>query len=139
MPSDTTHSPQSATTPAPRTATRTLFQIAAGLSVLALVFQFVTAGQILSNNQAATTLHGTGAITVHVIFGLTMLAAAAHWLLHRGAWWPTVLAAVMFAFSFAQAKLGHTGIMWAHVPGAIILTIGIVWTAASAFSRSSRH
>jgi hypothetical protein len=136
MPTNIDHSQQ---TTHPTSTTLRLLQVPAVLSVLALVFQFVTAGQILSDNQAATALHGTGAIAVHVVFGLTMVAAAVHWRLHHMPWWPTVLAAVMFVLSFVQAKLGDAGILWAHVPGAIVLTIGVVWLAAWTFSRSAHR
>jgi hypothetical protein len=136
MPADTGHSQQITHS---RAATLRLLQVTAVLSVLALVFQFVTAGQILSDNQAAIALHGSGAIAVHVILGLTMLAAAGYWWRHHRPWWPTVLAAVMFVLSFVQARLGDAGMLAAHVPTAIVLTIGVVWVAAWAFSRGARH
>jgi hypothetical protein len=124
---------------ATRSVTVSLLRAVAVLSVLALVFQFVTAGQLLSNNKAALALHGDGAIAAHVLFGLTMVAAGIHWRLQHTPWWPTVLAIVMFALSFAQAKLGANGMLWAHVPGAIVLTVGIVWIAAWAFHHDTHR
>lgn len=126
------------TTHPPRGTTLMLLRVTAGLSVLVLAFQFVTAGQILSDNQAAHALHGNGAILLHVVFGLTMVAAAAHWWAHRAPMWPMVLAVVMFVLSFVQARLGDNGILWAHVPGAIVLTVGVLGCCLGLQSRRTQ-
>lgn len=68
-----------------------MLQLAAVLSLLSLLFQFVTAGQILSDSQVALLLHGDGAIAFHVVTGLAMLAAATHWRTRRARSWPTVV------------------------------------------------
>ncbi|MGH3504964.1 MAG: hypothetical protein ACRDQA_29320 [Nocardioidaceae bacterium] len=124
---------------APATATLRALQATAVVSVLALIYQFITAGQILSDNKPALDLHGAGAIAVHVLFGLTLLAATAHWRLRHAPLWPTVIAAVVFALSFLQAHLGTDDTLWAHVPGALVLTVGLVWVTSWSFSRSARN
>lgn len=101
------------------------------LSVVAILWQGATAGEILMESRAAFEYHEAGAIVVHVLTGLVAVAAFVLWRETRGARWPMVVAAVVFAASFLQAWLGGDETMWAHVPGALILMLGaaavLVW------------
>jgi hypothetical protein len=108
-------------------------QTTAVLSLLVLLCQFVTAGRILSKAHTAG-LHGAGAIALHVITGLLVLAT----LLHAragGARWPVVVSAAVFVASFVQAAIGDAGNMKLHVPGALLLVVGTVWVTAWAFQK----
>ena len=101
-------------------------------SVAVLAWQFVTAAGLLTGGDVGP--HGTGAIVLHVVTGLTTLAAV--WLgAVRGPWWPAVLAAAVFAFTFVQASFGEISGLSVHVPGAMALTVGSVWLAAWGFLR----
>jgi hypothetical protein len=100
---------------------RTL-QVAAALTVLCILVQFVTAGQLLSQNEGALSLHGNGAIVMHVLTAVATIAAFLHWRATRGPLWPTVLSAVVFVGSFVQAYLGDEGVMSVHVPLAMLLS-----------------
>jgi hypothetical protein len=106
------------------------------LTVVALLFQFLTAGGFVgrSGAEGAEAAHGTGAIVLHVVSGLTVLAAALVW---RGgaALWPLVVATLVFALSFLQAYVGSYGPLVVHVPGAMVLTVGAVLVAAWSFTR----
>jgi hypothetical protein len=127
------------TTAVPRTATLTAVQVTAVLTLLAVAFQFVTAGELLANHPGVLEVHGGGAIALHVISGLTVVAAALHWRRRGITVWPAVLAAVLFVLTFIQAELGDRGVMWAHVPCAMILTVGVVWLVVWSFGRSARR
>jgi hypothetical protein len=108
-------------------------QAAAALSVLALLWQFVTAGRILSRVDALAA-HGGGALGLHVTTLLLVVAT----LLHAragGPRWPVAVSAVVFIATFVQAALGEAGNMSAHVPGALVLTAGTIWVTAWAFRR----
>jgi hypothetical protein len=125
------------TQPAPTagrtSATIRAVQVAAALSVLALIWQFATAGRILDGS-AAVDVHGVGAIALHVVTALLVGAA----LLHAragGARWPVVVSGVVFVATFVQAAIGDAGNMTAHVPGALVLTVGTVWITGWAFQR----
>jgi hypothetical protein len=110
-------------------------QAATVLVVVALIWQFATAGRILSG-ATATGLHGAGAIALHVTTALVVVAT----LLHAragGARWPVVVAVLVFACTFVQAALGSAGNMSAHVPGALVITAGTVWLTAWAFRRQA--
>lgn len=109
------------------------------LSLVSLAFQFVTAGELVAHSGASPDVHGGGAIVLHVITGLTTLAAAMHWRKRHTAVWPALVAGLVFVFSFVQAALGDIGAMWAHVPGALVLTVGAVWVAAWSFGRAARR
>ena len=114
----------------PRTASGNLqmLRIAALASVLALLWQFVTAGQLVTGNDI-TGLHGVGAAALHVTTGLTAVAAFLHWRRTRADQAVLVGAAVVFVLTFVQAALGGAGAVAAHVPGALVVTVGVVWLA----------
>ncbi len=114
-------------------------QVLAVLSVLNLVCQYVTAGQILPRGGPLVGLHATGAIVLHVVTGLLALAAIAYGRVQRGPWWPAVLAVVVFVLSFVQAYYGEHTNLKIHVPGALVLTVGIVWITAWSFTRVVRR
>jgi hypothetical protein len=114
-------------------------QVLALLAVLNLVCQYVTAGQILPRGGPAIGLHATGAIVLHVVTGVLALAAILYGRAERGPWWPAVLAVVVFVLSFVQAYFGDEGNLEVHVPGALVLTVGIVWLAAWSFTRAVRR
>jgi hypothetical protein len=103
-------------------------RIAALASVLALLWQFVTAGQIVSGNDLKG-LHGAGAAALHVTTGVTVVAAFLHWRRTRSDVAVLVGAAVVFLLTFVQAGLGGTRVLEAHVPGALVVTVGVVWLA----------
>ncbi|MCZ2836199.1 hypothetical protein [Modestobacter sp. VKM Ac-2985] len=111
-------------------------QATAVLSVVVLLWQFATAGQLMSEADAMDS-HGAGAIALHVVGGLLVVAT----LLHAragGARWPVVVAAAVFVAGFVQAWIGDAGNMAAHVPGSLVLAVGTVWLTAWAFQRSPR-
>lgn len=132
-----TSTSSASTTVSPATTLRAL-QVLAVLSVLSLAFQFVTAGQLFPDG-GPEEVHATGAIALHVLTGLTALAAGAHWYLTRGPVWPAGLAAAVFVLTFVQAYLGGRSTLAFHVPGALVLTIGVVWVTAWSFSRHAKH
>ena len=68
-------------------------QVLATLSVLSLLFQFVTAGTLFGRAEGLEETHATGAIVLHVLTGLTAIAAGLHWRATKGSIGPTVLAA----------------------------------------------
>lgn len=120
----------------PGTATPLLaLRVAAAATVLALAWQFVTAGELLGPAGASDDLHAAGAIALHVVS--LAAATAALWFRQRtaGPLWPSVVAVAVFAAGFVQAALGSSGVMAAHVPGAMVLTTGSVWLLAWSLSR----
>ncbi len=68
-----------------------------------------------------------------------MLAAAADWRLRHTTPWPTVVMAAAFVLGFIQARLGDDGILWAHVPCALLLTVAVAWVTAWSFNRAGRR
>jgi hypothetical protein len=114
-------------------------QVAAALTVLCMLVQGVTAGQLLSRDEGALSLHGGGAIVMHVLSAVATIATFLHWRATRGPLWPTVLSAVVFVGSFVQAYLGEAGVMSVHVPLAMVLTACavavVVWSMVPAARR----
>jgi uncharacterized membrane protein len=112
------------------------FQVLAALTVLELLVQYVTAGQLIgpAHDHAARELHETGAVVLHVLSGLTTLAAITLWRVHRSPVWPAVLSVVVFVLTFVQAYLGEEDTLYLHVPGAMILTLGSVWLLVWSFT-----
>ena len=103
--------------------------IASVASLVALLWQFVTAGQVVSGTDLLA-LHAIGAGALHVTTGLTLVAAVVHWRRTRSDQVVVVGAAVVFVLTFVQAALGGAGNVAAHVPGALVVTVGVVWLAA---------
>jgi hypothetical protein len=112
-------------------------RITAVLSVAVLACQFVTAGQLFPRG-GPLALHGGGAIVLHVVTGLLTVAAVLYARADRGPWWPAAVAAVVFVLSFVQAYFGEHTNLAIHVPGALVLTVGIVWVTAWSFTRVRR-
>jgi hypothetical protein len=102
-------------------------RISAALSVLTVVWQGATAGELLMRHPTALGYHSAGAIVLHVFTALTALAAFLLWRRSRAPLWPTVLAAVVFVATVCQAALGDGGILYLHVPLALLLMLGSAW------------
>jgi peptidoglycan/LPS O-acetylase OafA/YrhL len=103
------------------------------LSVLVLVCQFVTAGQLFHRG-GPLELHATGAVVLHLVTGLTALGAVWHQRATHGPRWPAILAGLVFVLTFVQAYFGDRSTLAVHVPGALVLSIGTVWIAAWSFT-----
>jgi uncharacterized membrane protein YozB (DUF420 family) len=112
------------------------FQVLAALTVLELLVQYLTAGQMLGpvHDHTAREVHETGAVVLHVLSGLTTIAAVVLWRRRRTPLWPALLSAVVFVLTFVQAYLGDDETLYLHVPGALILTVGSVWLLAWSFT-----
>jgi hypothetical protein len=118
------------------TSAQRIVQGAAALALLALLWQFATAGRLLGGADVLGA-HGAGAIALHVTTGLLLAAVALHWRRSRGPIWPVALAWLVFLATFGQAALGSAANMAAHVPGAMVLTVGTVWLTVWAFRASA--
>lgn len=107
------------------------FQAFSALTVLVVLFQFVTAGQLFGpvDPEAA---HAAGAIVLHVVSGVAAIAA---FLLWRGKAISTgllVLAVAVFGYSLVQAAIGGRSTLYVHIPGAMLLTAGATWLLVAA-------
>jgi hypothetical protein len=115
----------------------TAVRVLAVLTVLNLAYQFVTAGQLFPRG-GPEELHSAGAVVLHVLSGLSAVAALGYWRMRGAPAWPGVLAAVVFVLSFVQAYFGDRSTLYVHVPGAMILTVGAVWVAAWSFTPGAK-
>jgi hypothetical protein len=126
----------SSTTVPPDVRLRRALQVAAVLTLLSLAFQYVTAGQLFPRD-GPEELHAGGAIVLHVLSGLTAVAAVLLWRRGGSSVRMAVLAGVVFVLTFVQAATGGRDTLWIHVPGALVVTVGAVWVAVWSFSRST--
>jgi hypothetical protein len=113
-------------------------QVLSGLSVLSVLFQFVTAGQLLGSGGGSVAVHGAGAIALHVVTGLTTVVAFLLARRDRAFLRPALVAAVVFVATFVQAALGSAGNLALHVPGAMVVTVGAVWVFVDALRGGAR-
>ncbi|QXG77618.1 hypothetical protein KUM42_09040 [Modestobacter sp. L9-4] len=113
---------------------RRALQVAAMLTLLSVGFQYVTAGQLFPRG-GPEELHAGGAIVLHVLSGLTAVAAVLLWRRGGCSVRMAVLAGVVFVLTFVQAATGGRDTLWVHVPGAMVVTVGAVWVAVWSFSR----
>jgi len=132
----TTH----ASTSAPRTSSGLVraFQVLAALAVVNVLFQFITAGQLFPDGGPAGA-HGTGAIVLHVLSGLAAITAVLLWRQGQLGVAPMVLAVVVFAYTFLQAYWGGYRSLYIHIPGAMLLTVGVVWVLFTSLRLSARR
>ena len=122
-----------------------LLRIGAVASLAALLWEFVTAGQLITYNMDFLPLHYGGAFAVHAATGLLALAALMVWLRSRnrtnGTRSPelTLLVVSLGAFvtGFPQAATGTYGPLQLHVPLALLLASLTVWAAVLAFRHRS--
>jgi heme A synthase len=109
-----------------------VLQSTAVLSVLTIVWQGATAGELITRHPTALEYHQGGAVVLHVFTALTAIAALLLWRTTRGPLWPTVLAAVVFVGTIVQAALGDDATLYLHVPLALVLMLGsgtvLVWS-----------
>ncbi|MCW2536597.1 MAG: hypothetical protein JWQ26_2296 [Modestobacter sp.] len=101
-------------------------QVSAVLTVVSLAFQFVTAGQLFPQG-GPEQLHAGGAVVLHVLSGLTAIAAVQLRRRHGAPDGLAVLVVVVFVATFVQAATGGRSTLWLHVPGAMVLTAGAAW------------
>ncbi|HEV7727364.1 MAG TPA: hypothetical protein VGO74_10595 [Modestobacter sp.] len=101
-------------------------QVSAVLTVVSLAFQFVTAGQLFPQG-GPEQLHAGGAVVLHVLSGLTAIAAVQLRRRHGAPDGLAVLVVVVFVATFVQAATGGRPTLWLHVPGAMVLTAGAAW------------
>lgn len=114
------------------------FQALAALAVVNVLVQFLTAGQLFPNGGPALA-HAAGAIVLHVLSGLAAVAAVLLWRQGQLTIASAALAVVVFGYTFLQAYWGGYSSLWIHVPGAMLLTVGVVWVLFVSLRLSTRH
>ncbi|MBR8743865.1 hypothetical protein [Nocardiopsis sp. MG754419] len=123
----------------PVSGTEWVLRVAVLASLAALLWEFVTAGQLVTYNLDALPLHYAGAFAVHVATGVQLLAAGAVWFSHgRGPGTDRTIALtslVAFVLAFPQAAMGTYGPLQAHVPLALLLVAVVVWSAVLIWRR----
>ncbi|WP_375424107.1 hypothetical protein [uncultured Friedmanniella sp.] len=132
---------QTATTSSSGLATPTpllrALQVLAGLAVLNVLFQFITAGQLFPSG-GPDQLHAAGAILLHVVSGLATIAAFVLWRTGRITLGLAALTFGVFVWGFIQAAIGGYDTLYLHVPGAMLLTGGVVWLFLASLRARSR-
>lgn len=118
-------SPAVHTTPTTTPLVRVL-QVLAALSVVNVLVQYLTAGQLFPSG-GPQELHAAGAIVLHVISGLAAVVAVVLWRQAIVRLRLAVLAVAVFGYTFIQAAIGGYDTLYMHVPGAMLLTAGVVW------------
>ncbi|MFD1543290.1 hypothetical protein [Nonomuraea guangzhouensis] len=111
----------------------TAFKIITVLNTLSVLFQAVTAGQLLSG--ASAGLHGLGAGAVHLLGLAQLVAAVLVWRPGRGAGWPAVVGLAILLLGFVQSAVGGSGVMTVHVPLGMAVFGLSVWLLVWAWRR----
>lgn len=117
-----------------------LYQLFSVLTAASVLFQFITAGQLFPDG-GPEEIHAGGAIVLHVVSGLAVIAAFILWRRGQMTTAQAALPVVVFAFTFIQAATGGRTSLAVHVPGAMILTAGAIWqlTVALRPTRAGRR
>lgn len=99
-------------------------RIGTSVFVAALLFQAVTAGELLGGAPGWLTVHGLGATSVH---SGALVAAVGAIMLWRQGKWPAFINTGLFLLTFVQSMTGGAGNLALHVPTAIVLTVLATW------------
>jgi hypothetical protein len=110
------------------------YRVFAALALVNVLFQFITAGQLFPSGGPGG-LHAGGAIVLHVLSGLAAVAAVVLWRRGQVSLATTALTVVVFGYTFLQAYWGGYSSLWIHVPGAMLLTVGVVWVLFASLRR----
>jgi hypothetical protein len=121
-------------TAAPLSWTTQALRAVVVLHVVALLFQAVTAGQLLSS-PGGRTLHMTSGVALAVIGLLHLVMAILVWRPGGGSAGFILLAALLLAFTIVAAILGGAGVKTVHVPLGVLLFGGGVAQLFRAFAR----
>ena len=108
-----------------------LYQLFSILTAASVLFQFITAGQLFPDG-GPEEVHAGGAIALHVVSGLAVIATFILWRRGHMTTAQASLPVVVFVFTFIQAATGGRTSLAIHVPGAMILTLGATWQLVSA-------
>ena len=108
------------------------------LTCLTVLYQATTTGEIFMRNEVRGKLDAYQAVAMYVLTGLTMIAAFVHRRVGAAPWWPSVVAAVVFALSFVLALVGQQSGLYVHVPLALALMIGATVVATWALTARPR-
>jgi hypothetical protein len=109
------------------------------LSTLNLICQGISAGELLMESHTFREVHEVGAIVLHVLCGLTALAAIWYWRTSKAGLSIAVLSALVFIATFVQAWYGHGRTLYIHVPLAMLLMIGAGWVLAWSWLMPARR
>ena len=135
----TTEHPTASKARASIPATLPILRITAVLAVLSILWQAYSASNVIVAGGAALGPHEIGAVVAHVTTGLLAFGAALHSWTTRGPVWPAALSAVVFVATFVEASLGHEVTLWAHVPLAMLITIGTTTVLVRSWASSARR
>jgi hypothetical protein len=113
------------------------FQALTVLTVLNVLLQFLTAGHLFPDG-GPEQLHGAGAITLHLVSGLAAIVAVILWRRNAVTVSLPLLATVVFLATLVQAAIGGRSTLSVHVPGAMVLTLGVTWLLVLALRLSPR-
>ncbi|WP_329621011.1 hypothetical protein OG357_11265 [Streptomyces sp. NBC_01255] len=117
------------TTPAP--GRFTFSQVAVALQTLALFFQAVTAGMLLSGS-LGTTLHDAGSKVMYGASMLYLVAAILAWRRGGGSPRPALYATGFLVLASAQVVLGVMHVPSVHVPlGIVMFALSVLALAAT--------
>jgi hypothetical protein len=94
------------------------------LHAVLVVAQPVLIGGYLEGNFDLVSVHGVNGSLLPLTAFLALAAAVVYWAL-RGRAWPVAAIAGLWTAEVVQMVLGHTRVLWVHVP----LGVGIVGLA----------
>lgn len=105
----------------------TVVRACTGLTLLVILYMGATAGEIFTVAQPWLMLHGAGAIVLHVLTGVTVVAVFLVQRASGGSLTPVIVAAAIFVATFLQALAGTIATLWIHFPFAVLITLATAW------------
>ncbi len=107
-------------------------RVAAILTLGTVATLFSSAG-VLVQDGTGLNIHGTAALTIHILTGLLALTLAVRAWVSRVGLWAAVAAVVVFGLTFAQAVLGSRTTLAFHIGGSLVIAVTCTWLTAWTF------
>jgi hypothetical protein len=121
----------SAGRPTERSGLHLALRIFITLQAAAILFQGVTAGQLLNGTDSMKDVHASGAAAVHLTALVQLVLAILWWRPGRGAGWPALVSLLIALLGFVQSAVGGSHNLAVHVPlGMALLGVSVailVW------------
>lgn len=105
-----------------------VLRVLATLWLAQLLAQVVLAAEFVSGNTALFTAHSLNGSMMTTLPFFMIVAGLLHLTVGRGKWWLLAVPVALLLLCEAQAILGYTRVVGAHiVGGTVLLTIATVW------------
>lgn len=124
---DSSPSPQAGSERPRRSASGTVLRVVVWMITIQVALQPVFAGMLLEGDQTGRMLHLINGSLIELTALLLLVASIVAWRPGRAPGRVAVAGSLMFVVLYAQAGLGHAGMVGMHVPLGVASLVLMLW------------